>query len=253
MDKILLFFNNNKDAFTAMGIFLTLGVSVFSLYFSIRNNKAVHYVNSVAKNRVEWINALRNLCAEYIGAVNIYDNSFFTTDSDADIEKSGRQLAHAKELCCNIKLMLNFLDKTDMRIIKVVDELMEAYSSYYHDAFECEVEEKSFFIETPNMILQREVIESRINELSKLLQIYLKSEWNRVKYESKGKSYEKATQEFDIWELEQKYDNSHYKNEVWKRFCINTKAKARRIWNSSGFAVFIFCLSIIILAGFIIA
>ncbi len=36
-----------------------------------------------------------------------------------------------------------------------------------------------------------------------------------------------------LWELEQKYDNPEYKNQVWKRFCINSKAKVRRIWMRS--------------------
>lgn len=245
MGEVLKFFSENKDALTAIGIVLTFCVSAMSLYFSVRNNKAVHYVNTITKNRTEWIYKFRDLIAEYIAATNIYDNAFYTTDSNEDMEKSGLQLAHAKELCSKIKLMLNFTDELDGEIISIVDELMEAYSSYYHDAFECDVTKSGYFIETDNMKKQREKIDIMTLELVRRVQIYLKAEWNRVKYESQGKTYEKETQQFDIWELEQKYDNPDYKNQVWKRFCINTKAKVKRLYNSSGYALLIFALDIL--------
>lgn len=49
MNKILQFFSENKDALTSIGILLTFLISSISLYFSVRNNKAVHYVNAVTK------------------------------------------------------------------------------------------------------------------------------------------------------------------------------------------------------------
>lgn len=44
---------------TLVGIVITAIVSIASLYFSVKNNKAVHYVNAVTQNRVEWISSLR--------------------------------------------------------------------------------------------------------------------------------------------------------------------------------------------------
>ena len=78
----------------------------------------------------------------------------------------------------------------------------------------------------------------------------MKSEWNRVKYESQGRIYEKETQEFDIMELEKKYDNPEYKNDVWKRFFINAKAKVKRICYSPRFII---CIVIVISVIFVIA
>ena len=52
MNKMLQFFSENKAALTSIGILLTFLISSISLYFSVRNNKAVHYVNAVTKNRV---------------------------------------------------------------------------------------------------------------------------------------------------------------------------------------------------------
>ncbi len=62
MNKMLQFFSENKAALTSIGILLTFLISSISLYFSVRNNKAVHYVNAVTKNRVEWLYKFR----EYI-------------------------------------------------------------------------------------------------------------------------------------------------------------------------------------------
>ena len=55
MNKMLQFFSENKDAITGIGIILTFLISSISLYYSIRNNKAVHYVNSITKSRIDWI------------------------------------------------------------------------------------------------------------------------------------------------------------------------------------------------------
>lgn len=247
MDKILQFFSNNKDALTSIGIILTFSVSAISLYFSVRNNKAVHYVNSVTKNRVDWIYKFRDLVSEFIAMVCIENITFFISSTNDDIEKSGKHLLRTKELSNSIKLMLNFSDKTDRKIINLVSEIMDLFSMYYHDAFECEIEDEKYFEETENMHILSDKMKNDITELTKLVQIYLKSEWNRIKYESKGKIYEKDTQKFDVWELEQKYDNPNYKNNVWKRFCVDSKAKIRRIWNSVEFAVIVFIVGIIVL------
>ena len=88
------------------------------------------------------------------------------------------------------------------------------------------------FLNEPERLIQD--IEKNSQRFNRCIQIYLKCEWNRVKYESQGKEYEKATQKFDRWELEQKYDNPNYMNKTWQRFCINTKAKVKKIIKSVG-------------------
>ncbi len=66
-------------------------------------------------------------------------------------------------------------------------------------------------------------------EKFKYTQIYLKAEWNRVKYESQGRIYEKETQKYDLQGVRTKYINSEYKSNKWERFGINVKAKSKRI------------------------
>lgn len=249
MNGVLTFFADNKDALTAIGIILTFSVSIVSLYFSIRNNKAVHYVNSITKSRIEWIQKLRKTVADFVAKTNVYNNVYYRGDYD----KSGEHLSECQALCSEIKLLLNCFDVKDKEICILLDKILEGHRRYTDSIHNLEVDSNGYFIENDAIRELKDGIERNIDSLMKHMHIYLKAEWNRVKYESQGKTYEKETQIFDIWEIEQKYDNSEYKNNVWKRFCIDSKAKLKRIWNSSGFAVFLFWASIIIVAMILIA
>ena len=315
MYKILEFFSDNKDALTAIGIILTFLASIISLYFSVRNNKAVHYVNSVTKSRIEWIDKLRVLSVDFCNACDLNGyKEILCKNQTPNIEN----IDNIKKSSMQIKLMLNYSDELDAKIIKVMDKL-EKLTSIFYDIFECinhyldedghidydrysiqnlydkeiyvqdfierfckwkniQIDELSFYNRQSVIkecikkiklddILWKELninfvadsdsvlrdIEYNIRLFTKYIQIYLKAEWNRVKYESQGKTYEKATQIFDVWELEQKYDNPNYKNNVWKRFCINTKAKIRRIYKSSGFSIFILSVALAVLTLVVIS
>ena len=236
MDRVFHFLNDNKDAVTSIGIILTFLVSVISLNFSTRNNRALHYTNTVTKNRVEWIYRLRELCSEFISLVNTDANYFLHVNTEEDSEKVGKQFLKVKQLGIEIEFMLNFFDSIDKEIIDCVNKLVENYNVFYFEIILHNNEENVVNEKTDIADRAEKEIEKNIIELKKWIKIYLKSEWNRVKYESQGKIYEKETQEFDIQELERKYDDPRYKNNVWKRFGINFCAKAKRIFNSVGFA-----------------
>lgn len=293
---------------TLIGVFATAIMSAISLYFSVRNNRAVHYVNSVTKSRAEWIQELRNLISDFIAIVSTRENKVFIHGDDEIIAYNEKLDKYSTK----IKLLLNYTGKLDKKIIEdveyikglscdlysylyLVEELLdenlsvkqkdeiitssEVGKKYLCDfiiscGHEIKKSEKFDLLEgwrIKNLIKEmrergeiaddsdwvagvslqvieiKELIEKLVKKLTKEVHIYLKAEWNRVKYESQGKTYEKETQEFDIWELEQKYDNPDYKNNVWKRFCINSKAKIRRIYNSAEFAVIIFLVGIVVL------
>lgn len=243
LDDLLKFFSDNKDALTAIGIILTFSVSLVSVYFSVRNNKAVHYVNSVTKSRIEWIQKIRATVSDFISKTNVYNNAYYKED----YYKSGEHLAECQKLCTEIKLLLNCCDIRDRVICKLADEILEKHRWYRDSVHNMEVDENGYFVEDEDAEKLKNEIEDMISILVKELHICLKAEWNRVKYESQGKEYEKETQEFDVFELEKKYDDPNYKNNVWKRFCINTKAKIRRIYNSAGFTVIVFLTGIVVL------
>lgn len=309
MNKIFFFFSTNKDALTAIGIILTFLASIISLYFSVKNNKAVHYVNSITKSRIEWIGQLRNLSVEFCNACDLGKyRELIHEDYTIDTENIDK----IKRTSMQIKLMLNFSDDLDNRIIKIMNDL-QSLTLICYDIIDCinrylteddhidlerysiqnlydkEVYVQEFIIRfckwnnipvgdvnfinrksvvekclkkiKENDILWKELeinfikdmentqfnIDHKMNQFKKYVQIYLKSEWNRVKYESQGKKYEKETQEFDLMELNKKYDNPDYENEVWKRFFINIKAKCKRLLKTPGFILILLGIVIIMI------
>ena len=208
MQNVLQFFNENKDVLLAIAVSLTFLASISSLYFSVRNNKAVHYVNSITKSRIDWIQKVRDTVSAFISKTNVYNNAYYSGDYD----KSGEHLSECQKLCIEIKLLLNCCDKRDKEICKLVDDILENHRRYYDSVHNMEVDKKGYFIEGEEEIKKQ--IEKNIDELVKKLHIYLKAEWNRIKYESQVKKYEKETREFDIFELEQKYDNPDYVSDI---------------------------------------
>lgn len=229
------FFDNHKDAILAIGVLLTFTASMLSLYFSVRNNKAVHYVNSVTKNRVEWIERFRSNIAKLITLTKTEDMLNYAPSVREISERSmDENINRVKEVATLLKLQLNFTDKMDRQLIEKIDNLELMYelicAKVVKKAFRDRQEwEEKFFVPDAELNELAEQKDELSREIVKDAQIYLKSEWNRVKYESRGKTYEKETQEFDILELQRKYEDPEYKSCEWKRDCINIKAKMIRL------------------------
>lgn len=249
MDNIITFLTDSKDAITSFVILLTFVVSVFSLIMSVRNNKAVHYVNSITKSRIEWIQDLRDTIAEFISKTNIHNNAYYKEE----YEKTGEHLSTCQKYCSKINLLLNCCDEKDKEIVEICNSILESYSNYCDEVHGCEVNSDGYFNNTPIMDLCVEEVGNRIDLLSQKVEIYLKSEWNRVKYESRGKIYEPATQEFDYNELIELYNDSTYKKKTWKRAFINFKAKIKRLLLTPKIIIFLIIAMVIavllILAG----
>lgn len=220
MNDIFELLKNNKDAITAIGIPLTLLVSLLSMYFTIKNNKAVHYINSITKNRVDWINDLRNTIADFIAHTNIYNNVYYK----GDYEKSGKHLSNCQLLCSKIKLLLNCCDDVDQNISDLVENILENYRQYV-DKIHNASTQNGYFKDSDDMKENKRLVDEGIEELTKKVQLYLKNEWNRVKYESQGKIYEKIVQQYDYDELEKKYENHSYKSSNIERTKIILSSK----------------------------
>lgn len=246
MNKFMSFFSDNKDFFASIGIFLTFLMSACSLYFSIKNNKAVHYVNAITKSRIEWVQKLRSTVAEFIANTNIYNNAYYR----GDYQKTGIHLSKCQQLCTEIKLLLNCCDVRDKEISDIVDEILENYSNYCNNLHNCNINSSGYFEETRAMSESKRAVIRGIELLSKKIQIYLKAEWNRIKYESQGKIYQSETQEFDYRELENKFDDIGYKNQKWKRWCINLSAcLKRKIEEPQLYIIILIAICILIVLG----
>lgn len=241
---LLDFFKNNIDAFTVIGIFLTFFISFVSLGFTIKNNKAIHYVNSVTKTRVEWIDKLRGNVAEFLSVLDTQDLTYTIAMVDEIINYPFSQnLQKLNQIGSEIKLMLNFSDAFDQEIMSQIDLIIIDYKNLYITTQSSILKHKE---NGSLLFLTNEEIKNIEKEIEKLsvallsnMQVYLKSEWNRVKYESNGKTYEKETQLFDIEELLKKKNDPNYRNDSWKRFCINSKSKFKRMLDSHKFVIII--------------
>ena len=150
----------------------------------------------------------------------------------------------SQKLCSEIKLLLNCCDEKDKEIIRLSDSILESYRKYCDEVHKCKVNDEGYFVNSPGMKKYSNDVEKKIEELTIKVQIYLKSEWNRAKYESVGKIYEKDTQEFDYEELRKRFEQPTYKNNTWKRLYINLKAKIKRNFASPQFIIFMLVASI---------
>lgn len=118
MEDFLNFLITNNKAVTGVGVLLTVFISSLSLGFTVKNNKAMHYVNSVTQNRVEWIDKLRRNVSEFLALLDTQD----LTDGIAEIDgiikyPFGTKMQRLNQIGTEIKLMLNFADEFDEEIM----------------------------------------------------------------------------------------------------------------------------------------
>lgn len=252
MAEILEYLKVNQEAYTVIGILLTLLFSLISLWFTVKNNKAVQYMDSVTKNRVEWIDKLRTSISEFLALLDTQN----LTDTIIEIDALAKypfddNLHKLNQLGAEIKLMLNFSDDFDRKMMQKIDLIILSYKNLFvcfqSNLLENKKNGDAVFIPNEKVLEKQQALGTQSDDLLSDMQIYLKAEWNRVKYESNGKIYEKETQLFDIEELQEKKSDNNYKNDTWKRFCINSKAKCKRIWHSHQFAIVIFVIGCVVL------
>ena len=252
MDTFFEYLSTNQNAFTVLGILLTLFISLLSLFFNLKSNKAVRYLDSVTKNRVEWIDKLRKLISEFFAILDTQDltDSIITPDELRQYP-FGNDFRKLKQIGYEVKLMLNFSDDLDGRIMQQIDFIIVSYKNLLicirSSILDCIENRDEIYVPNESVIAKQNELELLTEKLLSDMQIYLKSEWNRVKCETKGEIYEKETQIFDIEELIQKKADCNYKNNTWKKYCINTKAKCKRILNSHQFTIAVFIVACVVL------
>ena len=144
MQDIIEWLKLYKDSIYAIGIILTFATTLLSVYMTFKNNKAIHYVNSITKNRVEWIEKLRDSIADFIAHTNIYNNVYYKND----YVKSGQHLAECQKVCSKIKLLLNCCDKRDNEIVTLTENILDNFRNYVDEMHNMDTDENDFFIET---------------------------------------------------------------------------------------------------------
>lgn len=112
---------------TLIGVLLTAIMSAISLYFSVRNNKAVHYVNAITKNRVEWLYKFRDYISTLLCETTI-ENADLHAKGEVEYESHFSEIERIRNL---IYMHLNFADEIDRTIDSCVDKLVACHKDLY--------------------------------------------------------------------------------------------------------------------------
>lgn len=171
-----------------------------------RTNK----INIITQNRAKWMQQLRELISEYSSYINyiqsilIHSNKDFIKTNRNDFTK----IIH--NFTSKIKLHLNIIGKPDIEIMEIIEKTNLSISIFfdlYSNSKKDNIELFEFLFN--DTVLEREqklfiifdyfikIINSSSDFIELLIGIYLKAEWERVKYESDLKNIkEKKFEEF---------------------------------------------------------
>lgn len=161
---------------TLIGILLTLLVGLINIGINIHRSK----VDGITQNRVEWISSVRDTTAKILQ----YDSQLCKTDDELNIVN-----AELLKNAYNLSLLLNVVGAFDATIMVYLCKFVSARRTSMNSD-----------IKTDDYIENR-----RLLHLS--VQIYLKCEWNRVKWENKF--------------FKSKYNESNSLTEIFNCFSSN--------------------------------
>lgn len=164
-------------ATTVVFFIITILGSLLSFWLNKKFNNKKLSINYITDKRVAWIEEVRNAISYFSATVRPLYFSSLCPDADLENDLEALEARKKNEIASNlelrhnviqhatrIKLLMNFCGVIDMRIINYVDKIREN-------------------IELFNL----NDIYTDLDILTDLTQIYLKLEWNRVKYEVEGK------------------------------------------------------------------
>lgn len=115
----------------------------------------------VADRRLDWSSEVRNTMSDFLSLISFAVDHYVMYDAEVPKEIF-RELSHS---IAHLKLLINFDEVLDMKIVKLADSMYRSLSS------------DKFGIKMFNEDLR---------ELTMYTQIYLKLEWERIKLESEG-------------------------------------------------------------------
>lgn len=155
-----------KDAVYAISITLTFVLGGWNLINSYLQARKTSFINTVTKQRIEWIEQLRQDISKFCGLTHtwVYSN----VEGKPEEHNILLQIDHLRHV---IKLRLNPDDVADKEIATLIDTIPDLT----HES-------------------QRNELKEAINELISLTQTMLKAEWEKVKAEAeKGNISKKRT------------------------------------------------------------
>ena len=158
--------------------FASLFLGLLNVFISIHKNKQ----DTITKYRMEWINEIRKEYSIILGWTWYQQ----TTDGRLWINS----INDLRNSIYKVSLMLNIKDDYDNEVLKktfeYLDDITHAYaSSNFVNTFEKNKDNSSMFILLTQSFSQYTNHSDEIrDELEKMVRVYLKVEWTRVKTES---------------------------------------------------------------------
>jgi len=145
-----------KDIIYGLGIILTFVLGVWNLVNTYVQTRKTSFINTVTKQRIEWLENIRQDVSKFCGLTYTWSVSRLEgKPEEYEVIKELDQLRHV------IKLRLNPDDTPDMKISALIDKIPELTN-------ESKIED----------------LKKAIRELIDETQQMLKNEWEKVKRES---------------------------------------------------------------------
>jgi hypothetical protein len=155
-----------KDIVYAVGIGLTFILGIWNLINSYLQTRKTNFINTVTKQRIEWIEQIRQDISKFCGLTHTW--SFSHLEGKPEEQNVLLQVDHLRHV---IKLRLNPEGVADRKIAELIDKIPDLTHENKH-----------------------EDLKKAIRELISETQAMLKAEWEKVKEESeKGNISRKRT------------------------------------------------------------
>lgn len=184
--------NEIKTAIIAGGVAIIVAITnlVVNIIINKKNIKQLRYESTrigITEKRMDWISNVRKLFAD------LFSYNFI----DLYINKNSRLSMNSTIKLIN--LYLNFSGDIDREILNLINQLHELL-------FEQIEQDERIRPDYKDMSNRYSYI---IDEIEKYAHVYLKSEWNRVKFESNPHNYDKTYEEVkEINKLIEQYDKT---------------------------------------------
>jgi hypothetical protein len=155
-----------KDIVYALGIGLTFILGVWNLVNSYLQTRKTSFINTVTKQRIEWIEQIRQDVSKFCGLTHTW--SFSRLEGKPGEQNVLLQIDHLRHV---IKLRLNPDSPADKKIAALIDKIPDLTHETKHSE-----------------------LKKAIGELVSETQAMLKTEWEKVKEEAeKGNISRKRT------------------------------------------------------------
>lgn len=218
----------NKAFITAIVTAIATGlIGLLTLWYNLKNNKKTLFVNTITAERVKWMGELREHVSEFLTLVTYHNEINKSTDPKDKSEYIDKVL----RLGTKIKLHLNYLDRKDQKIIRIVDEFTNDIRRIFEKA------------SLKNSLSEQEYVNKLLEPKQDEMSEKLKQEYKKQSKKKKGSltSIEAerinnfVTKDFEAVVL----DESHHENELLlnrmnnnpKKLLSLTQAYLKDEWN----------------------